>query len=198
MTSLSTGGRPSLRRARRAEALAGYGMIVVPMILFLVLQIGSVFYALFISFWKWNVRSGPVDFLGLKNYEALLKAPIFARAVQNSLYYTIVWVPLTMAIGLFLAVIVNQKIRGRTFFRAAYFFPAIASSAAITTLWIFIVSPEGLFNTLRGAMGINPIFSFLGLTDVQFVYAEGLSMGPEAEQKAFASAYEQIEEAVAA
>ena len=44
-----------------------------------------------------------------------------------------------MAIGLFLAVIVNQKIRGQTFFRAAYYFPAIASSAAITILWIFIV-----------------------------------------------------------
>jgi multiple sugar transport system permease protein len=167
MTSLSTGGGPSLRRARRAEALAGYAMIAVPMILFLVLQIGSVFYALFISFWKWNVRSGPVDFLGLKNYEGLLSDPIFARAIQNSIYYTVVWVPLTMAIGLFLAVIVNQKLRGQTFFRAAYFFPAIASSAAITTLWIFIVSPDGLLNTLRGAMGINPIFSFLGFSDNQ-------------------------------
>ena len=48
-----------------------------------------------------------------------------------------------MAIGLFLAIIVNQKIRGQTFFRGAYYFPAIASSAAITILWIFIVSPSG-------------------------------------------------------
>jgi FMN-dependent NADH-azoreductase len=45
---------------------------------------------------------------------------------------------------------------------------------------------------------LKTIFSFLGLTDVQFVYAEGLAMGPEAEQKALASAHEQIEEAVAA
>ena len=58
-----------------------------------------------------------------------------------------------MAIGLFLAVIVNQKIRGRTFFRAAFYFPAIASSAAITTLWIFIVSPDGLFNERPGRAG---------------------------------------------
>jgi multiple sugar transport system permease protein len=67
-----------------------------------------------------------------------------------------------MAIGLFLAIIVNQKIRGQTFFRGAYYFPAIASSAAITILWIFIVSPDGLFNTVRGAMGLNPLFELFG------------------------------------
>ena len=155
-------GQPSLRRARRSEAIAGFAMIAIPMALFLVLQIGSVIYALFISLWDWNVRSGPEHFEGLENYEGLLTDPVFHRAIQNSLYYAAVWVPLTMVIGLFLAVIVNQKIRGKTFFRAAYYFPAIASSAAITILWIFIVSPEGLFNTVREAMGINPLFELFG------------------------------------
>ena len=63
-----------------------------------------------------------------------------------------------MAIGLFLAIIVNQKIRGQTFFRGAYYFPAIASSAAITILWIFIVSPFGLFNSVREALGSTRSF----------------------------------------
>ena len=49
-----------------------------------------------------------------------------------------------MAVGLFLAVLVNQKLRGRTFFRAAFYFPSIASSAAITILWIFLAAPDGL------------------------------------------------------
>ena len=153
---------PGIRRERMSEAIAGYSLIAIPMVLFLVLNIGSVFYALYISLWKWNVRSGPVDFRGLSNYSALLSDPVFHRAIQNSIYYTVIWVPLTMAIGLFLAVIVNQKIRGQTFFRAAFYFPAIASSAAITILWIFIVSPDGLFNTVRGAIGINPLFELLG------------------------------------
>lgn len=152
----------SVRRERMSEALAGYSLIAIPMVLFLVLNIGSIFYALFISLWRWNVRSGPVDFRGLANYEALASDPIFHRAIQNSLYYAAVWVPLTMAIGLFLAVIVNQRIRGQTFFRAAFYFPAIASSAAITILWIFIVAPDGLFNNVRAAIGINPLFELLG------------------------------------
>ncbi len=162
MTAAAAGKVPSLRRARRSEALAGYAMIAIPMVLFLILQIGSVFYALFISLWDWNIRSGPEEFEGLANYEGLLSDPIFHRAIQNSLYYAAVWVPLTMVIGLSLAVIVNQKIRGKTFFRAAYYFPAIASSAAITILWIFIVSPQGLFNTVREAMAINPLFELFG------------------------------------
>ena len=167
MTASSGKGSSSLRRARRSEALAAYAMIAVPMILFLILEIGSIVYALFISLWKWNVRSGPETFKGLGNYQALVTDPIFHRAIQNSIYYAVVWVPLTMVIGLFLAIIVNQKIRGRTFFRAAFYFPAIASSAAITVLWIFIVSPDGLFNTLRAAMGLNPFFHLFGFDDNQ-------------------------------
>jgi multiple sugar transport system permease protein len=162
MAATSAPARSGVHRERRSETLAAYSLIAIPMILFLILNIGSIFYALFISLWRWNVRSGPVEFRGLKNYELLLTDPIFHRAIQNSLYYAAIWVPLTMAIGLFLAVIVNQKIRGQTFFRAAYYFPAIASSAAITILWIFIVSPDGLFNTVRGAIGINPLFEALG------------------------------------
>jgi len=154
--------RRSQATERRTEALHGYAFIAVPMVLFLVLNIGSVFYALFISLWKWNVRSGPVDFRGLRNYETLLSDPIFHIAIRNSIYYAAVWVPLTMAVGLFLAVIVNQKIRGQTFFRAAFYFPAIASSAAITMLWIFLVAPDGLFNTVRAAIGVNPIFALFG------------------------------------
>ena len=65
-----------------------------------------------------------------------------------------------MAVGLFLAVIVNQKIHGQSFFRASFYFPAIASSAAITTLWIFIIAPDGLFNEARAALGLNRSLAF--------------------------------------
>jgi ABC-type sugar transport system permease subunit len=132
------------------------------MLLFLVLNIGSTLYAFYISAWKWSVRAGPVNFVGLKNFELVFKDPIFLIAVKNTVYYTVVWVPLTMAVGLFLAVVVNQKIRGRSFFRAAFYFPAIASSAAITVLWIFLLSPYGLFNEVRGALGANGLFSLMG------------------------------------
>ena len=159
--------RASTGIGQRSEALAGYAFIAVPMLLFLILNIGSILYALFISVFQWNIRSGAGAFIGIQNYQNVFKDPIFIRAIQNSVYYAVIWVPLTMAVGLFLAVLVNQKVRGRTFFRAAFYFPAIASSAAVTVLWIFLVAPDGLFNGIREAIGINPLFRLFGFTDNQ-------------------------------
>jgi multiple sugar transport system permease protein len=147
---------------RRAEMLAGFALIALPMFLFLTLKVGAIGYAFFISFFRWGLR-GPRNVEGFDNYTRLLTDPVFHKAIANTVYYAAVWVPLTMALGLFLAVVVNQKIKGQTFFRAAFYFPAIASSAAITVLWIFLFQPSGLFNDIRGAIGINPLFEFFGI-----------------------------------
>ena len=165
--AMSTAPDPRASRGigRRSEWLAGYAFIAIPMVLFLVLNIGSIVYAAFISVFQWNIRSGAGKFIGIKNFQDALSDPIFAKAIQNSLYYAVVWVPLTMAVGLFLAVLVNQKLRGRTFFRAAFYFPAIASSAAITILWIFLAAPDGFFNGVRAALGLNPLFHLLGFAN---------------------------------
>jgi multiple sugar transport system permease protein len=147
---------------RRAEMLAGFALIALPMFFFLTLKVGAIGYAIFISFFRWGLR-GPRNVEGFDNYQRLVTDPVFHRAIANTIYYAAVWVPLTMALGLFLAVVVNQKIRGQTFFKAAFYFPAIASSAAITVLWIFLFQPSGLFNDIRGALGLNPLFELFGI-----------------------------------
>jgi multiple sugar transport system permease protein len=146
---------------RRAEMLTGYALVAIPLLLYATLFFGAMVYAAYISLWRWGLR-GARNFLGLGNYEDILSDPIFWKAVTNTLYYVAVWVPLTMALGLFLAVIVNQKLRGQTFFRAAFYFPTLASSAAITVVWLFLLQPDGLFNGIRGAIGLNPLFEALG------------------------------------
>ncbi|MBA3642314.1 MAG: sugar ABC transporter permease [Acidobacteria bacterium] len=145
----------TLRDAQRRETLVGYAFIAVPMALFLTLNIFAIFYAFFISFFDWGIR-GPREFLGLANYQDLLfDDPVFVgKAVLNTLRYSIIVVPAQMALGLFLAVVVNQKLRAQTFFRAAFYFPAIASSAAIAVLFTFITQPDGLFNAFLGTFGI--------------------------------------------
>ncbi|HSK94644.1 MAG TPA: sugar ABC transporter permease [Candidatus Angelobacter sp.] len=164
-TAESAGRSTTLRQRRTQEAIAGYGFIAVPMAIFLVFNIGAIVFALVISVFDWGVRAGPREFLALDNYSRAMGDPIFWRAVGNTVRYAIVVVPLQMALGLFLAVIVNQKIRGQTFFRAAFYFPAIASSAAITVLFLFIMSPDGLFNGFRQAIGPFDIFGWLGLPE---------------------------------
>ena len=146
----------SLGTQRAQEALAGYAFIAIPLALFLIFNIGSLFYSLFISLWRWEIL-GPTDFLGLRNYQFLLRDEVFHTAIKNSIYYTVIVVPIQMALGLTLAVTVNQIWRGQTFFRAAFYFPAIASSAAITVLYIYIMAPDGLFNHLLGLIGIDAL-----------------------------------------
>ncbi len=147
--------RGSLGTERAQEALAGYSFIAIPMMLFLVFNIGSLIYSAYISLWRWEIL-GPTDFLGFRNYAFILRDEVFHTAIKNSAYYTVIVVPIQMALGLLLAVTVNQIWRGRSFFRAAFYFPAIASSAAITVLYIYIMNPDGLFNHLLQLIGINP------------------------------------------
>src|SRR6188768_4193370 len=104
----SNDSKPAGRIGSRREAIAGYAFISIPMVLFAFLSIGTVIYALYISFWKWNIRSGPQELVGLDNYARILNNTLFQTAIKNTVYYAIVWVPLTMMIGLFLAIIVNQ------------------------------------------------------------------------------------------
>lgn len=125
------------------------------MVLFAGLHLFAIGYALVISFFDWGIR-GPREFVGLSNYAELMSDGVFiGKAIPNTLALTVFVVPAQMALGLALAVIVNQKIRGQAFFRAAFFFPSIASSAAIVVLFTFLTQPHGLVNTLLGFVGIE-------------------------------------------
>jgi multiple sugar transport system permease protein len=110
-------------------------------------------YALYISRYDWGIL-GPLDNVGWDNYRSLLHDTLFHRAIRNTLEYTVWVVPAQMALGLLLAVVVNQRIRGRTFFRGAFYFPSLASSAAITAIAIYLLSVDGLFNKVLGLVGL--------------------------------------------
>ena len=139
----------TLRSARLREALVGYAFIAVPMAVFLTFFIYPLLYSLYISRYDWGVF-GKIETLGWANYQELWHDEIFWRAVKNTVMYTAVVVPLEMALALSLAVIVNAGIRGRSFFRSAFYFPSLASSAAITAIAIYLLSADGLLNAVIG------------------------------------------------
>ena len=140
---------PILPVARIREALVGYGFVLLPMAFFALFFIWPIIYAIYISRYNWGVL-GKVNSVGWKNYTDLVHDDLFRRALKNTLLYTAVVVPSQMALGLLLALAVNQKLRGRGFFRSAYYFPAIASSAAITAIFIYLLSADGLLNSIIG------------------------------------------------
>jgi multiple sugar transport system permease protein len=137
--------RPGARR----EALVGYGFVVVPMAVFLLFFIYPMGYAVYISRFNWGIL-GPLGSLGWKNYSHLWHDTLFRRSIKNTLEYTAWVVPAQMALGLLMAVVVNQRIRFRTFFRGAFYFPSLASSAAITAIALYLLNIDGLLNKIFG------------------------------------------------
>ena len=87
-------------------------------------------------------------------------------------------VPAQMALGLSLAVIVNQKIHGQKFFRAAFFFPSIASAAAIVVLFTFLTQPDGLLNSILGVFGIESNTNWTNDPDTALPSIMALLTGP--------------------
>ena len=158
----------SVGSAKLREALVGYAFILVPMGVFLLFFIWPLAYAVYISRYDWGVF-GKIETLGLENYRELYRDEIFHKALKNTLLYTALVVPIQMALGLAMAVIVNAGIRGKTFFRSAFYFPSLASSAAITAIAIYILSADGLLNAIIGSNrpwfgdSDTALFSIVGL-----------------------------------
>lgn len=144
------------------ERVMGW-VLVLPaltgLLIFLVLPMLMTLYA---SFHDWSgLRPlGTAEFSGLDNYRRLLVEDglvrrDFATAIRNNFYYVGGVVPAQTSIALLIAVIVNNKLlRGRTFFRATYYFPSITSSVAIGLVFIFLFQSNGAINALFGFFGL--------------------------------------------
>jgi multiple sugar transport system permease protein len=149
---------------RRGEGVAGW-LFTAPVIIILGLFLFiPVLMALWVSFSDWNGRGSPlsptVDFIGLENYAAVttgggLAERNFGISLRNIAWYVLLVVPLQTALALFLAVLVSRAVlRGRGFFRTAFYFPSVTSSVAITVLWLFLFSTTGVINEVLSWVGI--------------------------------------------
>jgi multiple sugar transport system permease protein len=106
-----------------------------------------VVFSLYISFHQWDILNPVTPYVGTKNYQLLLQDPNFRQSVVNTAYYTFVSIPLTLAAGLCAALLLNQRIRGRGFFRAVFYLPVITPLVISAIVWKFIYNGDyGLLN----------------------------------------------------
>jgi len=140
-------------------------LFVAPAILIIgVFLVLPILLALYVSVSNWNGLGSPLgnsSFVGGVNYQKVLvdsglAQRDFGTAIRNNLYYVLFVVPLQTALSLFLAVQVNRRLlKGRGFFRTAFYFPSVTSSIAITTIFIFLFTSSGAVNQVIGWLGIN-------------------------------------------
>jgi multiple sugar transport system permease protein len=120
-----------------------------------VLSAGPILATLAISLTKWDMLTAP-QFVGLGNYTQLLSDGRFLTAMRNTVFYTLVSVPVGLVLALGLASALNQQIRGIAWIRTAYFLPLVTSATAIALVWLWIYSPTGILNGALGLLGIPP------------------------------------------
>lgn len=133
-------------------------LLVSPYIIYFILFIAfPVVFSIVLTFNKWNIIA-PMKYTGLTNYIRLFNDGFFWRALLNTLIFLAIHIPLQIIIALFLAVILNQKIKFRGFFRAAFFLPVIVSGVVVTILWQQLYGFDtGLFNRILTSIGIGKI-----------------------------------------
>lgn len=124
-------------------------MYLVPTLLgMLIFSAGAIIASFFISFTNWQLVLPPV-WVGLRNYIDLFNSPDFWQVLFNTVYYTVGYVPLAVILPLFMAMLVNQKLKGITFFRTTYFLPVVTSGVAIALVWGWMYNPQfGVINYL--------------------------------------------------
>jgi multiple sugar transport system permease protein len=180
---------------RRREALAGYLFISPWLIGFIVFFVGPILASFVLSFTQWNIVGTP-QFIGLDNYRDIFtNDPRFVKAVQVTLTYAVIYLPLEVICGISLAVLMNQKLRGIGFFRTLFYMPYVVPQVAAALVWVWMLNARyGVVNTVLGWLGIDgpnwlgsPAYTLTSLTIIALwgvggsavIYLAGLQNVPE-------------------
>jgi multiple sugar transport system permease protein len=165
------GRRPGRARLNKREGVVGWLFVSPAYIGLAVFVLLPIIAVVWVSFRQWNGLSPIFDseYIGAQNYRDLLveeglRRRDFAIALRNNFWYVVGVVPAQTLLALVLAVILNQKfLKGKGFFRTAYYFPSITSSIAITLIFVFLFQTNGLINRVLPFQDLNWLANPRGL-----------------------------------
>jgi multiple sugar transport system permease protein len=126
--------------AERRQAIAGYLFVAPAMLIFGAFTLLPVVIALYLSFTDYDVFT-KMNWIGIANYQDVFDDEYFWRALVNTVVYTTTSVPLSMAIGLGLALLLNQKLKGLGIYRTVYYVPVVTSMVAVAMIWVQLFDP---------------------------------------------------------
>jgi multiple sugar transport system permease protein len=126
----------------------------VPFLIFVVAAIG---FGAYVSFTKWGIVGNP-EWVGLDNFRRAFADPLVPKVWVNTLKYALIVVPVTTALALGLALLVNQRARGTTVARTVFYAPNVVSVTVIGLVWVWMLDTQlGLVNAYLGRLGIGPV-----------------------------------------
>jgi multiple sugar transport system permease protein len=112
----------------------------------------------------------PTQFIGLRNFVRMFGDEAFVRGLLNNFYFVIVVMPVQTALALFLAILINQKLRGMNFYRTIYFAPVVTSMVVVAIVWTFLYNQSGLINSFLAAISFGALGPFDWLRNTKLVF----------------------------
>ncbi|MCB2209564.1 sugar ABC transporter permease [bacterium] len=141
--------------SNRRNTITFYLTIAPWLVGFLAFTLLPILISLYASFTNWDLLSTPV-WRGLANYERMASDPKFWQALKVTGFYTLAYVPLDLAGGLTLALLLRPRLRGVKVFRTIYYLPVVFSGVAFVVVWMWLLNPQvGLVNQALGLVGIE-------------------------------------------
>jgi multiple sugar transport system permease protein len=135
-----------MQRVRNRQSFWAWVFLTPGILYFTIFLILPLIAAAYVSFTNWDIMTPP-KWVGLKNYAELLKNQVIRRSILNTFYYAAVTIPVTISLGLMIALALNRAFFGRTIYRIVYYLPVVISAAATALLWIWIFQSQvGLLN----------------------------------------------------
>jgi multiple sugar transport system permease protein len=145
------------RKTRFEKKISLFGLIfALPWIVGLLLfHAFPLFMSAYYSLTSYSILE-PGKFVGFNNYATLFQDKVFWISIYNTLYYTVIFVPLSIVIGVGLALLLNLKIRGQGIYRTLFFIPSLVPPVATTIIWLWLLNPQfGLVNYWLDQIGIS-------------------------------------------
>ena len=139
---------------KKQEKVIVFLFLLVPLMFLIVFTFLPALYMFRLSFVEWNGFSGVKKWVGLANYIEIFKNPDYFKPLLNSLYYFFGGL-LQLVIAFYLAVLLNSKIKGKSIFKALYFFPFLLNGVAVSLIFIFFFRPDGTLDSILKVLGMG-------------------------------------------
>jgi multiple sugar transport system permease protein len=139
-----------------SDAAIGYAFVAPTLLILTVFHLWPIAQTIAMSLFDWDLLTQQRRFIGLRNYQVLAASEELWFALRNTTYYVLGVVPVQTALALWLALLANRQIRGRTYFRAAFYFPSISSSVVVALIFLWILQGGGLADWVLTLLGGTP------------------------------------------
>src|SRR5690242_14510524 len=144
---------PWWRRRAAREELEGWLFVSPWLIGFVLLSAGPYLASLALAFMRWDMGR-VIEFVGPANFQAMAEDELFTRSLLNTAYYTAVHVPGVVVLAFGVASMLNLKLRALGVYRTMYYLPSVTSGVGTAVIWLWLLAPKGIVNTVLGLVGV--------------------------------------------